>query len=94
MNLGSQNVTIRLHWLPSYMKDDVVRQTCSRFGEVVSVEREKSKCDIFDIETGVRVVKMVLSIKDLKCLPHIFTFCCGARALGSATGRPLCASGV
>jgi len=88
VNLGSQNVTIRLHWLPSYMKDDVVRQMCSRFWEVVSVEREKSKCDIFDIETGVREVKMVFSIDDLKCLPHIFTFRCGARALVSAPGRP------
>lgn len=38
---------------------------CCIFVEVVSVEREKRKCDIFQVETGVRVVNMVLSVVDL-----------------------------
>ena len=88
VNLGSQNVTLRLHWLPGYIKDDVVRQMCSRFGEVVSVEREKTKCDVIDVETGVRLVKMVLSVDDIKCLPHVLSFRCGAKALVSVPGRP------
>ena len=82
-------MTLRLHRLPGYIKDDAVRQMCSRFGEVVSVEREKSKCDVFEVETGVRLVKMVLSVDNIKCLPHVFSFRCGAKALVSVPGRPL-----
>jgi len=88
LNLGSQNVTIRVHWLPSYIKDDVVWKMFRRFGDVESVVREKSKFDIFEVETGVRLVKMVLSADDIKCLPHILTFRCGTRALVSVPGRP------
>jgi len=88
INLGSQHVTVRLHWLPSYIKDEVVGQMCRRFGEVVSVEREKTQCDIFNVETGVRVVKMILSVDDIKCLPHVLSFKCGTKALVSVPGRP------
>jgi len=88
VNLGSQSVTIRLHWLPSYIKDDVVTQMCRRFGEVLSVEREKTTCDIFTVETGVRVVKMQLSADEVKCIPHLLSFRCGTRALVSVPGRP------
>ena len=42
--------------------------------EVLSVEREKTKCDIFNVETGVRIVKMQLSEDEINCLPHIFFF--------------------
>ena len=59
-----------------------------RFGDVESVEREKTKFDIFEMESGVRLVKMVLSADDIKCLPHILSFKCGTRALVSVPGRP------
>ena len=81
-------MTVRLHWLPGYIKDDVVGQMCRRFGEVISVEREKTKCDIFNVETGVRVVKMILSVDGIKCLPHVLSFKCGTKALVSVPGRP------
>jgi len=88
VNLDSQNVTVRLHWLPGYIKDDVVGQMCRRFVEVISVEREKTKCEIFNVETGVRVVKMILSVDDIKYLPHVLSFKCGTKALVSVPGRP------
>jgi len=70
-------------------KDDVVWKMFRRFGEVNSVDREKSKFDIFEAELSVRLVKMVLSADDIKCLPHILYFRCGTRALASVQGRPL-----
>jgi len=65
VNLGSQDLSVRSNWLPCCINDDVVRHMCCIFVEVVSVEREKRKCDIFQVETGVRVVNMVLSVVDL-----------------------------
>jgi len=37
VNLRSQEVTARLHWLPVYIKDSVVKQVCSRYGEFIDV---------------------------------------------------------
>ena len=88
VNLGSQEVTVRLHWLPVYIKDSIVKQVCSRYGEVIDVVREMSQCDIFKVETGVRLVRMRLSVDEVKCLPHIVSFRCGSKALVSVRGRP------
>jgi len=94
VNLGSQEVTVRLHWLPVYIKDSIVKQVCSRYGEVIDVVREMSQCDIFKIETGVRLVRMRLSVDEVKCLPHVVSFRCGTRSLVSVRGLPLCVSSV
>ena len=94
VNLGSQAVTVRLHWLPVYIKESVVEQVCSRYGEVIDVVSETSQCDICNVVTGVRLVRMRLSIDVVNCLPHIVSFRCGSRVLVSVRGRPHCDSSV
>ena len=55
---------------------------------MIGVTRETTNCDIFKVETGVRVVQMRISVDEVKCLPHIVTFRCGTKALVSVRGRP------
>jgi len=55
---------------------------------VIGVEREKLKCDVFHVETRLGVVKMILSVDDIKCLPRVLSFKCGTRVLVSVPGRP------
>ncbi|WAR02673.1 hypothetical protein MAR_009231 [Mya arenaria] len=80
LNLGKQFVNLRVHWLPNYIKDGVVETVFSRF--------EKKTFFGFNVETGVRLVRLSLSVDELKCLPHIVKFGCGQQCLVSAPGRP------
>jgi len=67
VNIGSQSETIRLNWLPSYIKDDVVTQMCRLRGGGDSLSCRNRTFGVVNLgsqEVTVRLHWLPVYIKD------------------------------
>lgn len=88
--LTRQRVTVRVHWLPPYVSDDIIIDVLEKFGEIIDFQT------LWDIDTHVkgciREVRMILDDEGRDELPHIITFNDGRlKVLVTCPGRaPYC----
>lgn len=69
--LGKQVVTVRVHWLPHYLSDNVVKTLLVDYGTSLSIERLSSTVAGFKVFNGVREVKMEVDEWQKVALPHL-----------------------
>ncbi|XP_060085459.1 uncharacterized protein LOC132564854 [Ylistrum balloti] len=66
-----RRLTIRVQWLPSWMSDDAIADLFDGFyGKVVSVEREKMAIGKVSLETGTRVMTLIIREGEQDVIPH------------------------
>ncbi|KAL3877983.1 hypothetical protein ACJMK2_035630 [Sinanodonta woodiana] len=70
--LAKMVVDLRVHWLPLYISDDIIREVLSPFGKVLDITRDKTVLDK-DVVTfnGTRLVKLQTTEFDSRNIPHI-----------------------
>lgn len=90
-HLGRQNISVRLHWLPLFVDDSLIRRILCEFGTIKRVDREYKDENKVKILTGIRRIDMEVTEEGKMAIPHIVIFPDGSRALLTIPGRqPLC----
>ncbi|XP_060084730.1 uncharacterized protein LOC132563995 [Ylistrum balloti] len=83
-----RRLTIRVQWLPSWISDEgIASHFDGIYGKVVAIEREKDELSGVMLETGTRIISMVIREGDQDAIPYrdrIF----GKTALIVVPGRP------
>lgn len=89
---NQQNIKVKVHWLPPYVKDEFLRSYFSRYGLVKSVEREASVISAEATKrSGIRTVTIVTDRDKASEIPHLHSFDGGITMLLTIGGRlPLC----
>ncbi|KAL3870748.1 hypothetical protein ACJMK2_038792 [Sinanodonta woodiana] len=63
---------LRVHWLPLYINDDIIKEGLSPFGHVIDVTRDTTILDKDTITlNGTRLVKLQTTEFDSRHIPHI-----------------------
>ena len=91
-NVGKQVISIKLHWLPAYIRDVFIEDFFSGFGTVLEVTREAAVIN-GDItrRNGVRVLQLETDEVRKAKIPYLVTFAGGQSMLITFPGRqPLC----
>ncbi|KAL3870751.1 hypothetical protein ACJMK2_038795 [Sinanodonta woodiana] len=86
--LANFTIDLRVHWLPLYVNDDIIREVLAPFGTVLDITRDKTLLDK-DTATlnGTRLVKLNTTEFDSRHIPHIVSLgLCGM--LITMKGRP------
>ncbi len=86
--LGKQVVTIRVHWLPLFFSDNLIKHVLADFGHVIAVERCTTIHDRINIKNGMRVVSLEVDETQRLRMPHLIKFGCGTSMLLTIPGRP------
>ncbi|KAL3865834.1 hypothetical protein ACJMK2_043184, partial [Sinanodonta woodiana] len=86
--IANFTIDLRIHWLPLYIKDEIIVQVLSPFGKVLDITRQQT---ILDKDTvtynGTRLVKFQTTEFECKDIPHIISLgTCGM--LITMKGRP------
>ncbi|KAL3877994.1 hypothetical protein ACJMK2_035635 [Sinanodonta woodiana] len=70
--LAKMVVDLRVHWLPLYISDDIIKEVLSPFVKVLDITRDKTVLDK-DVVTfnGTRLVKLQTTEFDSRNIPHI-----------------------
>lgn len=93
-HLGRQNISIRVHWLPLYVDDNLLRRILCDFGTIKRIVREWKKTDEPEgvkLLTGIRRVDMEVTQEAKMAIPHLIVYPDGTRSLVTLPGRqPLC----
>lgn len=82
-----RSLTIRVQWLPTWFDDDNIAEQFVLYGKVIRISRETATVGSFVVETGTRVITMLVREGDQDKIPY------RARVLGKAAliivpGRP------
>ena len=88
--LGKQVLTLRLHWLPLYISDNLIRSVFSDYGTVLGVERASADYGNLRtrIQNGLRTVSLEVDEAQRRRIPHLLQFACGTSILVTIAGRP------
>ena len=86
--LARMIVDLRVHWLPLYINDDIIKQVLGPFGKVLEITRDKTMIDKDSLTlNGTRLVKLKTTEFDSRHIPHIVSLGqCGM--LITMKGRP------
>lgn len=81
-------IDIRVHWLPLYVNDDIIKEVLAPFGKVLDITRDKTVLDKDTVTfNGTRLVKFQTTDFDSKHIPHVVSLgSCGM--LITMKGRP------
>jgi len=85
---GKQVIQLRVHWLPIFVNNMVLREFFGQFGTVREIVYESLQVEGFKAASGVRLVTLELSHEAKAEIPHMVVFECGTRALVTMRGRP------
>ena len=86
-----QMFTLRVHWLAPFVRDRFVEEVFGEYGTVRSVTRDVVSVGTTMIETGVRRVKITVTDRQRRDLPHVVNFADGHAILVVCPGRnPVC----
>ncbi|XP_060078986.1 uncharacterized protein LOC132558435 [Ylistrum balloti] len=82
-----RRLTIRVQWLPSWIADNAIASYFEGYGKVINVHREETDISGVTLETGTRVITMVIREGDQDDIPHRIRIF-GKTALIMVPGRP------
>ena len=88
MSITERNVSLRIHWLPTYYDNSIIKEIFSDFEKVLSIDDLKTAHENRVTLDGTRQV--VLKTDELlkQQIPHIINFKSGNKVLVTMPGRP------
>lgn len=87
--VARQNITLKVHWLPIWVTNELLIDYFGQFGEVVSVMNIWSA--EAKVDTEMRQVRMIVDDDGKHNIPHIVRFNGGMKMLITCPGRmPIC----
>ena len=88
MKLNEQVVNVRVHWLPLFYDNSILREILSDYGEILEFKMLKAAHEKVVVLDGVREVKMRVDEVKKHAIPHIVHFNSGQSVLLTMAGRP------
>ena len=88
MLCSEQIVSLRVHWLPMYYQDRLLKAIFCDFGEVLEVKHMKTSYTNVCTLNGMREVILKTDEKLKQRIPHMVKFGCGQSMLITMQGRP------
>lgn len=88
VKMSEQIVKLRVHWLPLFYNDSLLKYIFSDFGKVLAVERLKTAHERMTVLNGIREVTLKVNEIEKQCIPHIINFGAGQSMLVTLSGRP------
>ncbi|KAL3870755.1 hypothetical protein ACJMK2_038799 [Sinanodonta woodiana] len=87
-NISNLIIDLRIHWLPLYVNDLVIKEVLKPYGDVLEITRDKTIITKDNtLENGTRIVKFRTTDFDSRNIPHIVSLgVCGM--LITMKGRP------
>ncbi|MCU7836931.1 MAG: hypothetical protein KZQ83_16970, partial [gamma proteobacterium symbiont of Taylorina sp.] len=88
MKMDEQIVNIRIHWLPLYYTNTLIKAMLCEYGEVMDVRMMHSTHEKVFAFNGVREVRLKTDEVHRQRVPHMIKFTSGQSALITMYGRP------
>ena len=88
MRMTEQIVTIRVHWLPLYYDDALLKEILGEFGEVQEIRLLRTAHANVVVFDGVREVRMKVDEFKKQMIPHVVRLNSGQAILFTMAGRP------
>ena len=88
MLCSEQIVSLRVHWLPLYYQDRLLKAIFCDYGEVLEVKHNKTSYTNVCTFNGMREVTLKTDEKSKQRIPHMVKFGCGQSMLITMQGRP------
>ena len=88
MCMSEQIVSLRIHWLPVYYNNSILREIFGEWGKVLSVDMLKTAHENHVILDGTREVKLKTDELSKQQIPHVVNFRSGQKVLVTMAGRP------
>lgn len=88
VSMSEQVVTLRVHWLPLYYDNRLLKAIFCDYGEVLDVKMCKSSHARLVALNGMREVTLRTDEVLKQKIPHLVTFGCGQSILVTMYGRP------
>ena len=91
MKMDEQIVTLRVHWLPLYFDNSLLREVFAEYGKVIDVVMLKTSHAIVSTYNGIREVTLKTDEFRKQRVPHLVNFNSGQSMLVTMQGRaPYC----
>ena len=91
ISMAEQIVTLRVHWLPLYYDNRLLKAILCEYGEILDIRMCKSSHANLVAMNGMREVTIKTDEVTKQKIPHLFTFSSGQSILITMRGRsPLC----
>ena len=89
MKLNEQVINVRVHWLPLFFENSILREILSAYGEIIGdIKMLKSAHEKVVVYDGVREVKLPVDEMKKQLIPHVVHFNSGQSILLTIPGRP------
>lgn len=88
MSMTDQLVNIRVHWLPLFYDNRIIKAMLSGYGEIQDIRMCKSSYANLVALNGVREVLIKTDEIKKQQIPHLINFGCGQSVLLTMQGRP------
>ena len=88
MKMTEQVVTLRIHWLPLYFDNLILREIFSQYGDILDIAMSKTSHEKFVAFNGTREVRMKVDEFKKQQIPHLVHFNSGQAILVTMAGRP------
>lgn len=88
MCMTEQLVSIRVHWLPLFYDNRIVKAMLSDYGEIQDIRMCKSSYANLVAMNGIREVLIKTDEIKKQQIPHLINFGCGQSVLLTMQGRP------
>ena len=88
MPMSEQIVSLRIHWLPIYYDNSILREIFGEWGKVLSVDMLKTAHENHVTLDGTREVKLKTDELSKQQIPYVVNFRSGQKVLVTMAGRP------
>lgn len=88
MKMNEQVVNIRVHWLPIYFDNSILREIFADFGEVMDIQMLRTAHEKLVTFNGVREIRLKTDEFHRQQIPHLVNFNSGQSILITMQGRP------
>lgn len=86
--LNKQVINVRVHWMPHYLSDNLLKSVFADYGRVLNVQRLSQSYGQSLIHNGVREVTLEVTEIQRLAVPHLLKFEGGLSMLLTVAGRP------
>ena len=88
MKMTEQVITARVHWLPIYFDNSLLREIFNQFGSVMNISMCKTAHAKLTAYNGIREVRIKCDEFQKQNIPHLVNFKSGQSILITVPGRP------
>ena len=88
MKMTDQIVNLRIHWLPIFYDNSILREIFSQYGKILDIKMMKTAHEKLVAYNGVREIKMKIDEIMKHQIPHLVNFNSGQTILVTMAGRP------